>query len=64
MQRGYSLAELAVALSVVGLVTAVTLPRWGSLLDRIAVEQAASELTTALAVARNAAVLRATRARL
>jgi prepilin-type N-terminal cleavage/methylation domain-containing protein len=64
MQRGYSLAELAVALSVVGLVMAVTLPRWGSLLDQISVERAASELTTALAVARNEAVVRATRARL
>ena len=64
MHRGYSLAELAVVLALIGLVTVLALPRWGTLLDRIAVERAASELTTALAVARNAAVLRATRARL
>jgi prepilin-type N-terminal cleavage/methylation domain-containing protein len=64
VKRGYSLAELAIVLAVIGLVTAIALPRWSSLLDRIAVERAASELTTALAVARNTAVLRATRARL
>lgn len=64
MQRGYSLAELAIVLAVIGLLTLMALPSWGALLDRIAVERAASEITTALAVARNAAVLRATRARL
>lgn len=64
MKRGYSLAELAMVLAVIGLVTAMALPGWGALLDRIAVERAASELTTALTVARNKAVLRATRARL
>jgi len=64
MQRGYSLAELAIVLALVGLVTALALPSWLRLVDQIAVERAASEVTTALAVARNAAVLRATRARL
>jgi len=62
--RGFSLAELAIVLAIVGLVTALALPGWGALLDRIAVERAASEVTTAIALARNAAVLRATRARL
>src|SRR5882762_9857998 len=64
MPRGYSLAELAVVLVIVSLVMAITLPRFGELLDRIAVERAASELTTALATARNRAVLQTTRARL
>jgi prepilin-type N-terminal cleavage/methylation domain-containing protein len=64
VHRGYSLAELAIVLAVIGLVTALGLPRWRTLLDRIAVERAASEVTTAIAVARNAAVLRATHARL
>jgi prepilin-type N-terminal cleavage/methylation domain-containing protein len=64
VHRGYSLAELAIVLAVIGLVTAMALPSWGALLDRIAVERAASEITTALAVARNAAVLRATRTQL
>lgn len=64
MLRGYSLAELAIVLAVIGVMTGLALPIWEGLLDRIAVERAASEVTTALAVARNAAVLRATRARL
>jgi type II secretion system protein H len=64
MQRGFSLVELAVALAIVGLVMAVTLPRFGHLLDRVAVERAAAELTTALATTRHRAVLRATRTRL
>jgi type IV fimbrial biogenesis protein FimT len=64
VHRGYSLVELTIVLAVIGLVTAMALPGWATLLDRIAIERAASEVTTALAVARNAAVLRATRARL
>ena len=64
MHRGYSLAELALTLAVIGAVTMFALPGWARLLDRFAVEQAASELTTALAVARNAAVLQGTNARL
>ena len=64
MRRGYSFIELAVALSVVGLVTTITLPRLAGLLDALAVERAAAEVTTALAVARNAAVMGARRARL
>lgn len=58
------MAELAIVLAIIGLLTALALPGWVRLLDRIAVERAASEVTTALAVARNGAVLRATRARL
>lgn len=42
----------------------LTLPSIATVLDRIALERAASRLTTALAVARSRAVLRATRARL
>jgi type IV fimbrial biogenesis protein FimT len=63
MHRGYSLAELAIVLTIIGLLTALALPGWVKLVDRIAVERAASEITTALSVARNGAVLRATRAR-
>ena len=64
MQRGYTMLELAVVAGVVGVVMSITLPHFGYLLDRIAVERAATELTTALAVTRNRAVLRSTRARL
>jgi prepilin-type N-terminal cleavage/methylation domain-containing protein len=63
VNRGYTLAELAIVLALIGLVTASALPAWGRLLDRFAVEQAAAELTTGLAIARNAAVLRATSVR-
>src|SRR5881628_3854663 len=64
MRRGFSLAELAVVLAVMAVVTLVTLPRLSGLLDWIAVDAAAGEVTTALAVARYAAVMQATRSRL
>jgi len=58
------LGELAIVLAIVGFTTVVGLPGWRMFMDRIAVEQTAAEVTTALSIARNAAVLRATRARL
>src|SRR6266700_2497486 len=64
MRRGFSLAELAAVLAIVAVATAVTLPRLGGLLDWIAVDAAARDVTTALAVARNAAVTRAAPSRL
>ena len=64
MRRGYTLVELAIVLAVAGLVMTITLPRMGGLLDAIAVERAAAEVTNALAVARNAAVMRGRRVRL
>src|SRR5947208_14088509 len=64
MRRGYSLAELAVVLAVLGVVTAVTLPRLWGWLDWVAVDRAAVEVSTALADARSAAVFDASRSRL
>ena len=64
MQRGHTLLELMVALAVIGVTIAGGLLRLPGGLDRIAVRQAAVELTTALAVTRNAAVFRGVRARL
>jgi prepilin-type N-terminal cleavage/methylation domain-containing protein len=64
MRRGFSLAELAVVLAILGVITALLLPRWKDLLDWVAVDRAAVEVSTALAVTRNAAVLRRARARL
>jgi prepilin-type N-terminal cleavage/methylation domain-containing protein len=64
MRRGFSLTEMAVVIAVAGLVTGITLPHLRSLADWIAVDTAAREVTTALATARHAAVMRATRSRL
>ena len=64
MRRGLSLAELVVALAIVAVVTAVTLPSVGGLLDWIAVNTAAEDVATALAAARNAAVMQGSRTRL
>ncbi len=64
MSRGFSLAELAVVLLVVGVLTAIGLPRLRPLFDQILTDRAAVEVTTALSITRNAAVMQATRARL
>ena len=63
MRRGFSLAELAVVILIVGIVVAMVVPRLGPALDRIATDQAAVEVTTALAVGRALAVSWGTRAR-
>ena len=63
MKRGFTITELVVCLAVIGLVTALALPRLAGWLDWIAVDTAATRITTALAVARNAAVAQGTRAR-
>lgn len=64
MRRGFSLAELAVTIAVLSIVTAVTLPRLRDVLDWVAVDSAARAVTTALAVARHAAVMRGAKTRL
>jgi prepilin-type N-terminal cleavage/methylation domain-containing protein len=64
MRRGFTLTELAVVLAILALVTAITLPRLGGLLDWIAVNTAAQDVTTAVAVTRNAAVMQGSRRRL
>ena len=64
MRRGFSFAELAVVLAALGVLTALALPRWQELLDWVAVDRTAVEVSTALAVTRHAAVLGCTRARL
>lgn len=63
MARGFSLIELAVSLTVAALVLALGLPRLSGFLDWVAADRAAREVTTALAVARAAAVMWGTRAR-
>jgi prepilin-type N-terminal cleavage/methylation domain-containing protein len=62
--RGFTLIELVVVLTVLTVVVALGAPRLGPAFDRIATDGAARDVTTAIAVARAAAVLRGTRARL
>jgi len=64
MRRGFTLTELAVVLAILALVTAITLPRLGGLLDWIAVNTAAQDVTTAVAVTRSAGVMQGSRRRL
>ena len=64
MRRGFSLLELAVWLTLVGLLAAIAWPRLAGVLDAIAVDRAARAVTTALAATRHAAILRGSRTRL
>jgi prepilin-type N-terminal cleavage/methylation domain-containing protein len=64
MRRGFTLTELAVVLAILTIVTAITLPRLQGLLDWIAVNTAAQDVTTAVAVTRYAAIMQGGRRRL
>src|SRR2546430_17050361 len=64
MRRGFTLTELAVVLAILAVVTAITLSRVQSWLDWIAVNTAAQDVTTAVAVTRSAAVMQGGRRRL
>ncbi len=64
MSKGFSLVELAIVLLVIGVMTAIGLPRLRPLLDQIMTDRAMAEVTTALSLTRHAAVMQATRARL
>src|SRR2546430_7391728 len=63
MRRGLTLAELMVVLAILGIVTAVTLPRLAGIRDWIAVDTAAHDVTAAITVARSAAIMQSTRSR-
>ena len=64
MRRGFTLLELVVVLALVAMLTTFAMLRLAPLLDWIAADGAARDVTTALAVTRTAAVLRGARARL
>ena len=64
VNRGVSLVELVATLLVVAVLSAIVVPRLGSMLDRVATEAAAAEITMALAATRHAAVTSGRRARL
>ena len=62
--HGATLLELALAMAIAATLAAVALPRIGPALDRIAADEAAREITTALAVTRHVAIRQGRRARL
>jgi prepilin-type N-terminal cleavage/methylation domain-containing protein len=64
MAKGFSLIELAFVLCIIAALAAAAVPRLGPFLDRIAADQAARDVTVALAVARHGAVLQGMRSRL
>jgi len=64
MRRGFTLLELVVVLAIVALLTTFAVSRLLPLVDWIAADGAARDVTSALAVTRTAAVLRGARARL
>ena len=63
MRSGFSLPELLVVLAIVAVGTVLALPRLGDVLDWVAADGAARDVTTALAVTRAAAVTQSTLAR-
>jgi prepilin-type N-terminal cleavage/methylation domain-containing protein len=64
MRRGFSLPELLVVLGIIAVVVLLAIPRLGGMLDWAAVDGAARDVTTALAVTRGAAISQSTLARL
>ncbi len=63
MRNGFTLGELIVVIAIMAVLAALIGPRLGPAFDRIATDGAARDVTTALAVARAAAVMQGTRAR-
>jgi prepilin-type N-terminal cleavage/methylation domain-containing protein len=64
MSKGFTLLELMVVLLIVAALLAVGLPRAGRFVDWLETERAVRDVTTALAVGRNGAVMQSTRARI
>jgi prepilin-type N-terminal cleavage/methylation domain-containing protein len=63
MAKGFSLIEIAVTLFIAALLTTFWFPRAIRLLDWIATDHAARDVTTAVAIGRHGAILGASRAR-
>ena len=64
MPKGFSTLELLVAMAVIALVTAISIPTVGHLLDRIAVTQSAHEAATFIQANRLNAILASRNVRL
>jgi prepilin-type N-terminal cleavage/methylation domain-containing protein len=64
MRRGYSLLELLVVLTLLGILLALLAPRWSGQRDRLAVHRATTEVASFYHAARYGAILRARPVRL
>jgi prepilin-type N-terminal cleavage/methylation domain-containing protein len=64
MSKGFTLLELMIVLAIAAVLVAFWVPRAATLMDWIETERAVRDVTTALAVGRNGAVLQSTRARI
>jgi len=64
MSKGFTLLELMVVVALAAILVAFWVPRAADLMDWIETERALRDVTTALAVGRNGAVLQSTRARI
>jgi prepilin-type N-terminal cleavage/methylation domain-containing protein len=63
MRRGFSLPELAIGLAICALLLGIGLPHLAGMLDWVAADRAARDVTTAIAVARATAVAQDERTR-
>lgn len=63
MSKGFTLLELMVVLLIIAVLLGFWLPRAARLMDWLETERAVRDVTTALAVGRNGAVMQSTRAR-
>ena len=64
VRKGFTLAGMAAVIAIAGLLVVLVVPRFGPVFDWIATDGAARDITTAIAVARAAAAMQGTRARL
>jgi Tfp pilus assembly protein FimT len=62
VRRGSTIIELAVTLGILSILSAITIPWMGKILDRVKVRSAAVEIESLFSAARHIAIARATQA--